>query len=319
MTGIIDFAVTFPESRISVKQLHELSGVSMAELREVTHCEEFPVLGEYEQAWELAAEAASAVLDRAGVPPEEIGQVIYAGSGHWDSPIWSPAAKVADELGILDAHCFEITNGCNGGTTALRAGADAIAAGRTSHVLVLMGDRLSDMVDYRDADSKALMNFGDASAAILLGAGPGAFEIVHCAMRTDPGWSDYYSGEYVEFGAVVRRRGRRKGLREAYVRTFAELVSRTLDALEASTEDIAALLINQSDRGMHEAVLAEIGLPAERSVFNYDRLAHMGGADPLIALQDLLGEGRLRPGDLVLLATSGRGFSWGITALRCRR
>jgi 3-oxoacyl-[acyl-carrier-protein] synthase-3 len=318
MAGIVDLDVRFPASRISVKDLHEASGVAIAEIAEITRCQEFPVLGEHELAWELAVEAAQAVLDRARVSPDAVGYVIYAGSGQWDRPIWSPAAKVADELGIDRAHCFEVTNGCNAGMAAVQVALDAIAAGRTRYALVLTGDRLSQMVDYGDPDSKALFNFGDAAAAILVGREGYAFEVLHSAARTDPGWCDHYSGEHEEYRVVMRRRGRRKGLGDAYVEHFTALAGDTLAALGRGVDDVTYFLINQNDRNVHERVLTALGVPHERSVFNYDRLGHMGAADTLIALRDLVRERRLRPGDLVLLATSGRGFTWGITAVEYR-
>ena len=315
MGGIVDLDIRFPSSRISAKEMHAASGVSMAEIMEVTNCEEFPVLGESEQAWELAVEAADAVLTRTQVPPSAIRLVIYAGAGQWDRPIWSPAGKVADELGIDRAHCFEITNGCNGGMTAVQVALDKIALGYTEYALVLLGERLSHMVDHSDPDSKPLFNYGDAAAAVLLGRDDYAFKVLRTAMRTDPSWSDYFSGEYEEYGVVLRRRSRRQGLGDAYVENFAALVEEILVDLGRAVPDVAYLLINHSEKRMHERVLRTVGIPAAKSVFNYHRLGHMGSADTLIALQDLVAGGRLHRGDLVLLATSGRGFSWGVTAV----
>lgn len=331
MEGIVDFDVRFPAARVSVNELQAASGLSRPEILEVTHCEEFPVVGEFERAWELAADAGAAVLDRVGVDPAAIGQVIYAGVGQWDVPLWSPAAKVADELGIQFAHCYELVNGCNAGLAAVRTGLDAIALGRTEHALVLMGERLSQSVDYHDPDSKAHFNFGDAAAAVLLGRAGGAggagrdgrddpmFSLLHSAMRTDPDWVDYYTGEHADDRVVVRRRGRRRGLADAYAENFTSLASQTLAAIGRQVCDVAYFLINHSDQTMHERVLRTIGLPPDRSVFNYQRLGHMGGVDTLIALRDLVAQDRLRGGDLVLLATSGWGFSWGVTALEYQR
>ena len=88
--GIVDFAVAFPESRMTVEEMHERSGVSVPEILEVTHCSEFPVLGEDEHAWELAADAAATALERSETDPDDISRVIYAGAGYWDAPAWSP-------------------------------------------------------------------------------------------------------------------------------------------------------------------------------------------------------------------------------------
>jgi len=298
--------------------MHAASGVPVADILEITHCDSFPVLGEHEHSWQLALDAARTVLKRTGVEPQAIRQVIYAGAGEWEVPFWSPAAKVASELGIENAHCFEVTNFCNAGMAAARIAADRIALDG-GYALVLVGDRLSRMVDYGDPEAKALFNFGDASGAILLGGDDCAFKLLHSAMRTDPSWSDYYFGERRDDRVVIRRATHRAGLATAYVENFTSLLKGTLSALGRELSDFAYLLINHGDKSMHERLLDAIGLPRDKSVFNYHRLAHMGSADTLIALHDLVNGRRVAQGDLILLATSAMGFSWGITALEYRR
>jgi 3-oxoacyl-[acyl-carrier-protein] synthase-3 len=165
----------------------------------------------------VAVDCARAVLERTGVAPASIGFVLYAGSGEWDLPFWSPAAQVAAELGIGRAHCFEVSNFCNAAMTTVQLAADKITLGHAEYVLVLVGDKLSKLVDYSDPDSKALVNFGDAPAAILLSRDCYAFDVLCSSMRTDPDWADYYSGEISDDRVVMRRRGHRKGLAEAYV------------------------------------------------------------------------------------------------------
>ncbi|GAA3096712.1 3-oxoacyl-ACP synthase III family protein [Streptosporangium carneum] len=319
MGGIVDFEIRLPRSSVSVARMHAASGVPAEAIREITHCEEIPALGEDELSWELALEAAAALLDRTGTRPEDIRQVIFAGSGEWDTPFWSPAAKVAAALGADRAHCFEVTNFCNAGTTAIQIALDRIAAGGTGHALVLVGDRLSKMVDYDDPGSKELFNFGDAAAAVLV-AGEGlSFEVLHSTARTDPSWSDYYFGEHRRERLTIRRGEHRSGLADAYVDNFTRLIDETLAAVGGKKDDVSYFLINQGDRRMHERLLRTVGIPESRSVFNYHRLGHMGGADTLIALRDLQTRGALRHGDLILLATSAMGFSWGVTALECAR
>ncbi|MEU3448628.1 3-oxoacyl-[acyl-carrier-protein] synthase III C-terminal domain-containing protein [Streptomyces thermolilacinus] len=315
MGGIVDFAVAFPSARADIRAMHSASGVALADLARITHCESFPVLADGEPSWELALGAARTVLDRAGVAASRLRQVVYAGSGAWDRPFWSPAAKVGHLLGADDAHCYEITNFCNAGMTAIRLLCASSALNEGEYALVVVSDRLSRMVDYRDPDSKALFNFGDAAAAVLLQGGAGRFRFLHSAMRTDGSWADYYAGEPADGRVLIRRAAHRPGLADTYVRQFTALVDENLAALGRTRDDIAHFLVNHGDRGMHERLLGTLGIPAERSVFNYDRLAHMGGADTLIALGDLRDAGRLRPGDLIMLATSAMGFSWGVTTL----
>lgn len=318
MSGIVDLAYTLPSGTARAEDLSRSSGLSVEQIQRITVTPQWPVLAPGEQPWELAVQAARVVLDRTGIAPASIGKVVYAGSGEWEPAFWSPAAKAADLLDIREAHCLEVVNFCNSATPALQLAADETALGRSEYALVLLGDRLSQLVDYTDPDSKALFNFADAAAAVLVGRRDSEFEILHQELRTDAAWADYYSADREDFATLARRRGRRPGLRQAYLKNLAELVELTLDALGRSRDDVARLLINQTDKAMHEELLANLGIAPERSVFNYHRYAHQGPADTFIALADTRAEGRLTEGDLILLCTSGVGFSWGVTAVEYR-
>jgi 3-oxoacyl-[acyl-carrier-protein] synthase III len=314
--GIVDFAVAFPEGRITVEEMHERSGVSVPEILEVTHCSEFPVLGEDEHAWELAADAASTALERSGTDPDDISRVIYAGAGYWDAPAWSPAAKVADELGITRAHCFEVTNFCNALTLGMRLAVEGLVPGAGERTLVVAAERFAGAVDRTDPDSKALFNFGDVATAAVMAGSDYSFAYLGGSARTEPHWCDYFVGDYHETGVHTRRRGRRKGLADAYVANFVTLTGETLKLVGKDLADVRYLLINQNDKVVQERLLGELDLSPERSVFNHGRYGHMGCSDTMIALRGLVDDGALADGDLVLLATSGAGFSWSVTALR---
>jgi 3-oxoacyl-[acyl-carrier-protein] synthase-3 len=316
--GIVDLEFEFPKSSMSVPEMHRLSGRTEAEIRDWTVCSEIPVFGEFEQAWQLVGAVAATVLRRAGVAPAEIGQIIVAGSGDWDYPDWSPAAKIAAELGAFQAHCFEVVNFCNAAAVAIQIAADTIAAGRTRYALVLMGEQGSRAVDYSDPDSLELFNTGDCAAALLLGSDGVAFELLRSRSRTDPNLSDYYVGEHEDGRVVIRRRARHLKLPLTYLRNYETLTTEVVSALGMDLDEIRYLLVNQVDRRIHERLLTKLGLPEEKTVFNYSRFGHMGCADTFIALAELRSEQRLRNGDVVLLATSGAGFSWGVTALRYR-
>src|SRR5829696_1749558 len=224
--GIVDFAVALPESRLTVQEMHEQSGVSVPEILEVTHCDELPALDEHQQAWELAVQAAEEAIERTDTDPDDITRLIYAGAGYWDAPAWSPAAKVADELGVTKAHAFEVTNFCNAMTLGLRLAVEGLEPG--GRTLVVAAERFSGAVDHKDPDSKALFNFGDAATAAVVGDSDYTFAYLGNAARTDPSWCDYFVGDYHDTGVYTRRRGHRKGLADAYVANFAALTAEAL-------------------------------------------------------------------------------------------
>src|ERR1700739_354259 len=186
--GILGLGYAIPSGRASRMEMAAKSRVAMEKIAKIVECEEVPVLGD-EKLWELGLRAAEQALAAAGVVPEELDTVIVAGSGIWDSLWWSPAAKIALEMGATNAFCHEITNFCNSGLLSLRNACDGIAIGHTSCALVVVLDAISRLVDYRDPDLKALFNFGDAAAAMVAGPG-GRLAFRAARFRTDPTWVD---------------------------------------------------------------------------------------------------------------------------------
>ncbi|NHA01016.1 hypothetical protein G5V59_17110 [Nocardioides sp. W3-2-3] len=130
-------------------------------------------------------------------------------------------------------------------------------------------------------------------------------------------WVDEFRGAYLPHrsGATLLRAGERHGLRERYVEAFGDLAKSVLARAGLSIDDIALVLLNHGDRTTHERTLAALGVEEDRSRFHYDRLAHQGNADTLLALGEATATGALRPGDHTLHLTSGLGFSWGATLL----
>ncbi|MEV5980928.1 3-oxoacyl-[acyl-carrier-protein] synthase III C-terminal domain-containing protein [Streptomyces sp. NPDC052114] len=318
MAGVVDFCTVLPSARVTVQQMAEKSGLTEEAVRAITTCDSIPVLAAGEQEWELALRAARTVLERNRIPPSAVRTVIYAGSGEWETPLWSPAAKVAHELGIERAYCFELANHCNAMTAAVQLACDTVASRRDEYALVLIGDRASTMLDYGEPAVKELFNNGDASGAILLSASAPLAEVLGSRMVTDPSWCDHYTGVREGDKVVVRRHGHRDGLGEAYMEHFGALIGDVLASLGKDITDVDRLLVTHGNRHIHEGLLRSLGLPASKSVFLYDRLGHMGNADTLIAMRELITRDSLDRGDLVLHATSALGFSWGVMAMEYR-
>jgi 3-oxoacyl-[acyl-carrier-protein] synthase III len=289
------------------------SGVSVAKIAEIVECAEIPVLGQ-EKLWELGVRAAHEALAAARVGPDELDTVIVAGSGIWDSPWWSPAAKIALEIGATKAFCYETTNFCNSGLVSLRNASNDIAMGNSSCALVVVLDATSRLIDYRDADLKALFNVGDAAAAMVVGPG-GGLALRAARFRTDPTWVDSYRGVVSSSDITVRQFAPTPGLGDAYVTSFVSLVSAACADHGIAPADLSWFLINQGDRNVHVQVLDRLGIDSGKSVFQYELFGHLGGADTLIALKNLVDKQSLSRGDTAILASSAMGFSWGVGLL----
>ncbi|WP_423394423.1 3-oxoacyl-ACP synthase III family protein [Burkholderia sp. LMG 21824] len=313
--GVTDFETLVPAQTVSRQDLVRWSGLEPGDLDEILPASAVSVFDADIPDWRYAAQVAATVIERQAVDTKRIGWVIYCGSGVWDAPFWSPAAKVASELGLTYAHCFEVVNFCNAGATGLSIARDKVSA-RPGHLaLVIICDRLSRVIDRSDAQSRALFNFGDSATALVVGTDRPLLTLRGDEMRTDPSWCDMYRGQLHDGRTLVRKHYERRGLKQRYIDAFVELLGLCLAGAAVAIDQLRYLLINQGDRDVHESLLKNLDLPAERSVFNYHLDGHLGGGDNWIALRQLFQAGRLRRGDIVAMATSAMGFSWGMSLL----
>ncbi|MEV6168043.1 ketoacyl-ACP synthase III family protein [Streptomyces sp. NPDC051954] len=315
--GIADYALAMPSGKRSVDEVSQESGYGPEKLGQVLPSGKFSVLAEGETAWGLGRDAAARLLDRSPVPLDEIGLVLYAGSSEWGTPFWSPAAKIAAELGITQAHCYEVSNFCNAGMVAVKLADDQVRAGTHKYALVVIADRLSELVEYGTGYIE-LFNFADGAAAVLLTADTPdiRYEVLGGAHHTDPQWVDAYYGEIKNGEIKVERGEKLDGLGEAFLDNFTTLTHRVLTDIGKEVADVAYFLVTHGNQDTHRTYLATLGVDASRSVFQYERDGHLGGADPLLALEELEREDRIGSGDLVIVATAGSGFTWGVTAIR---
>jgi 3-oxoacyl-[acyl-carrier-protein] synthase-3 len=303
-----------PSGKKSVTEVSRESGYGVEKLGQILPSGKFSVLAEGETSWGLGRDAAARVLARNPVPLDEIGLVLYAGSSEWGTPFWSPAAKIALELGIEQAHCYEVSNFCNAGMVAVKLADDQVRAGTHRHALVIVADRLSQLVEYGTGYIE-LFNFADGAAAVLVSA-DARYEVLGSAHHTDPQWVDSYYGEIKDGEIKVERGDKLDGLATAFIDNFTTLTHRVLAQAGAEVADAAYFLVTHGNQDTHRTYLAELGVDPSRSVFQYELDGHLGGADPFLALEQLEREGRIASGDLIVVATAGSGFTWGVTAIR---
>ncbi|MFJ2606843.1 3-oxoacyl-ACP synthase III family protein [Streptomyces sp. NPDC087425] len=313
--GIADYALARPAGRRTVEEVSRASGYTPEKLAQILPSGTFSVLADDETSWGLGLTAARDVLRRTPVPLDEIGLVIYAGSSEWGTPFWSPAAKIAGELGVRDAHCFEVSNFCNAGMVAVKLADDQVRSGAHRYALVIVTDRLSQLVDYPTGYFE-LFNFADGAAAVLVSAERSRYEVLGAAHHTDPQWVDSYYGVLRDGEVKVERGDKLDGLGEAFLENFTRLTGEVLAGIDAGVGDVAHFLVTHGNQDTQRKYLAELRVPAERSVFQYHLDGHLGGADPFQALRELEDEDRVHSGDLIVVATAGSGFTWGVTALR---
>jgi 3-oxoacyl-[acyl-carrier-protein] synthase-3 len=251
-----------------------------------------------------ATQAAAMALERAGVDACDIDLVLVATTTS-DELLPNAAPLVAHALGASRAGAFDVGAACTGFLSALAVGSAQIESRRASCVLVVGADFMSRITDPDDRSTAAVFADG-AGAAVLVATGEPS-RIGPVVLGSDGGGAEHIFVERKE--ALVRMRGH-----ETFREAVARLSESTLAAAEASgvsLDEIELFVYHQANGRILSAVGERLELPATRVVDCIGEYGNTSAATLPLALAFSEQRGLLEPGDRVLLAAFGAGFTWG--------
>ncbi|MGE5813106.1 MAG: beta-ketoacyl-ACP synthase III [Acidobacteriota bacterium] len=273
---------------------------------------------------DLAKEAALGAIARAGITPEDVGFIVV-GTTTPDMFFPSTACLVQDKIGAHHAWGFDLGAACSGFTFALTTGMQMVAGGATDCALVIGADVMSSIIDYSDRATCVL--FGDGAGAVLLTpAKDGEPAILGFANEIDGSGGPALcmpaggslrpaSKETVEQRLHYVKQDGATVFKFA-VRKTEEIALRVLEQHHLTAQDVSLFVSHQANRRIIDAAAARLGFPPEKIVVNLERCGNTTAATIPLALNDAVNEGRLKKGDLVLLASGGAGFTVGSMLLR---
>ncbi len=273
---------------------------------------------------DLGAEAARACLKQRGISAEEV-EVIILATVSPDMPFPATACLVQDKIGAHHAWGFDLGAACSGFLYALQVGAKLIESGAQSKVMVIGADTMSSMVDYTDRSTCIL--FGDGAGAVLLEpteeGEEGIMDYVHeidgsgaQALRLPAGGSlRPASAETVANREhYVYQDG--QTVYKFAVRKMSEIAEKVLTRNGIAGKDLACFVPHQANRRIIESTAQRLGMPIEHVIINIDRYGNTIAATVPLALGTARDEGRLKRGNMVLLASVGAGFTAAASLLR---
>ena len=273
---------------------------------------------------DLAVEAARKCLAERGIGPEEV-EVIIVATVTPDMLFPATACLVQHKLGATGAWGFDLSAACSGFVYALQVGAKLIESGAHKKVLVIGADVMSSILDYTDRATCIL--FGDGAGAVLLEpAEECQTGLIHFAHEIDGsgGASLYMPGggslnppthETVDKKMhFVHQEG--QAVFKFAVRKMVEASEKVLAASGYTAADVNLLVPHQANKRIIDATVERLGLKPEQVIINIDRFGNTTAGTIPLAMQTAREEGRLKKGDLVLLASVGAGFTVGACLLR---
>jgi len=313
-----------PPKVLTNKDLEKMVETSDEWIVTRTGIRERHVLEEGKGTSDMVTEAAKKCLANRGIAASEV-ETIIVGTVTPDMMFPSTACLVQTKIGATGAWGFDVSAGCSGFVFALQAGVKLVESGAHSKVLVCGADANTRMVDYTDRTTCVL--FGDGAGAVLIepceegevgfidfvheidGSGGPALNLAAGGSLNPPTHEtiDKHMHYIHQDGPTVYKFA---------VRKMAEATLKVIERNGVQGSEIGAFIPHQANLRIIDATADRLGMDRSRVIINIDRYGNTSAGTIPLAMQTAVDEGKLRKGDLVLLAAAGAGFTVGAALLR---
>ena len=313
-----------PENILSNKDLERIVDTSDEWIMSRTGIEKRHIAKDGETTSDLATRAAVAVLEETGVAATDVEAILVC-TVTPDMLFPATACLVQDKIGAKGAWGFDLVAACSGLLYGLSTGAQLVSSGSHKRVLVIGADTMSRIIDYEDRSTCVL--FGDGAGAFMLEAAPnGDGGLIDFINEVDGSGGQYLcmpaggSAKPATHDTVdarlhfVHQEGRQVYRYAVY--KMVELCEAVLKRNGFTINDIDLFVPHQANRRIIVAAAERMGLPIEKAMINIGQYGNTTGGTIPLATRDALNSGRLKKGDLVLMAAVGAGFTAGVSLWR---
>jgi 3-oxoacyl-[acyl-carrier-protein] synthase III len=305
-----------PDRIVTNDELARLVDTSDEWIVERTGIRERRMADDKEALSDVALPACRKALAQAGLEGADIDLLIVA-TVTPDMAFPSTGAILADRLGAASAAAYDLSAGCTGFVYALAQGYAMVAGGLAHRALVVGGDLLSRILDWEDRSTLVL--FGDGAGAVVLETVPEqgfvGFELGADGAGGENLWlPGSGSRRFDESEKYVKMNGR-EVFRFA-TRILVQSAEDLLAKCEVSIDDVDLYIPHQANMRIIDRATKKLGVPSDRVVINVDRYGNTSSGSIPLALADAAADGRLRPGQLVLMTGMGAGLTWGSALIR---
>jgi 3-oxoacyl-[acyl-carrier-protein] synthase-3 len=272
----------------------------------------------------MAVEAAKICLASRGIDPSEV-EVIIVGTVTPDMLFPATACLVQDRLGAKAAWGFDLSAACSGFVYSLQMGCKLVESGSQKKVLVIGADTMSSIIDYTDRATCVL--FGDGAGAVLVEPAQdgetGMIDFHHeidgsgaCALYMPGGGSLHPSTHETVDKKMHYVHQDGQAVYRFAVRKMVEATTTVLERNGITGADLGCFVAHQANRRIINSTAERLGLPDDKVIINIDRFGNTTCGTIPLALNTAVEEGKLKKGDLVLIASVGAGFTVGAALIR---
>lgn len=309
-----------PANVVTNEELSKTVDTSDEWIQERTGIKQRHIAADGEVTSDLAIAAGRQALERAGIRGEDIDLFVVA-TATPDHTFPATAAKVQAVLGRRGVPSFDIQAVCSGFVYGLSIVDNFIRCGQAKSALFIGAETFSRILDWEDRGTCVL--FGDGAGAVALTAEPGEGTtsdrgILSTHLHSDGAQHDLL---YVDGGAsstrttgYVRMEGK-EVFRHAVV-NLADTVKEALAANDITIDDVDWLVPHQANKRILDSTAKKLRISSDKVIITVDQHANTSAASIPLALAAGVDDGRIKPGQLVLMEAMGGGFTWGSALVR---
>ena len=268
---------------------------------------------------DLAEGAARAALDDAGLTGADIDAVILSTVTYFHQTP-SGAAILADRIGATPAAAYDISAACAGYCYGIGQADALVRSGAARHVLVVGAEKMSEFIDPTDRSISFLLGDGAGAAVVgpsdFAGIGPtiwGSDGSRAKAVGQTHSWMELRDNP--ELGWPTLRQDGQSVFKWAAFE-MPKIAQQALDAAGVTADQIQAFIPHQANQRILQGVAHRLGLDEAKVVSTVAHHANTSAASIPLALAEAIADGRIQPGQLLLLEAMGGGFTWGACVLR---
>ncbi len=312
-----------PERILTNKDLETLCDTTDEWIRQRTGIEQRHAAKPGEGTSDLCTPAARMAIESAGLTPADIDLLICSTTTP-DYIFPATACVIADSLGMGTKPAFDLNAACSGFMYGLATADAFVRSGAYKTVLLTGGELATNRVSYKKRDTAVL--FGDGAGAVVLRGEEGDRGVLTTHL-----WSDGSGREVLWLPAggskipvtaqnvdddinTIHMKG--KDLFRRAVIEFANAMNVALEAAGLTINDIDLFIPHQANIRIIESVAERLGLPVEKCVVNIQKVGNCTAGSIPLALSQVREEGRVKDGQVLLLASFGAGLTWASAVVR---
>lgn len=317
-----------PERRVTNFDLAKMFDTSDEWIRQRTGIVERRFADEGVYCSDLALEASREALKSAGMKAEDLDFIIFATLSP-DHHFPGNGCYLQPKLGISGIGCMDIRNQCSGFLYSLAAADAFVRIGMYKRILVVGAEVHSSGLSFTDEGRDVSVIFGDGAGAVIIGPSDdpargiltnhlhadGAFADILRLEMFDISRKPCLTHEMLDRGSLWPRMKGKEVFRVAVTR-IPEVVQEALKAVNLKVEDIDLFIPHQANLRINQFAAAKLGVPEERFYSNIQRYGNTTAASLPIALSEVLEQGLIKDGSLIMFVAFGAGFTWAASVIR---